>query len=237
MQSDLKSKVHTTSASEVTKILFLDDHAGLRDGTGFLLSQKNENFKFFYAGNLEEGEKILYENDDINIAIIDLNLEGESEDGIAALKAFRNIRPDLKAIIFTMYADPVHIEAALRAGVQGYINKNVEIEELEKAILAVADGNNYFNKAAEKIMPALIAKKSIQNEDDERSYMNYKSLTKSEQEVFALLAEKKEVDEIARILGKKEKTVQNQKSIIYQKLNIRDRLDLIEFAKNIGVLF
>lgn len=59
----------------------------------------------------------------------------------------------------------------------------------------------------------------------------------SEQEVFALLAEKKEVDEIARILGKKEKTVQNQKSIIYQKLNIRDRLDLIEFAKNIGVLF
>ena len=59
---------------------------------------------------------------------------------------------------------------------------------------------------------------------------------KTEQEVFTLLAEKKEPSEIARILGKKEKTVQNQKSIIYQKLSIRDRLELVEFAKNIGVL-
>ena len=74
------------------KILVLDDHAGLRDGIGFLLSQKNENLSFLYATNREEGEKILRENSEISLAIIDLNLEDESKDGLSALKAFRKIK-------------------------------------------------------------------------------------------------------------------------------------------------
>ena len=217
------------------KILFLDDHAGLRDGIGFLLSQENENLSFLYATNREEGEKILRENSEISLAIIDLNLEDENKDGLSALKSFRKIVPDLKAIIFTMYADPIHIEQALKAGVQGYITKNAEIEELENAILTVASGKTCFNSAASKIMQSMLSPESVLNE--KFSYMDYKSLTKSEQEVFSLLAQKKETEEIAKILGKKEKTVINQRSIIYQKLNIRDRLELIEFAKNIGVLF
>ena len=135
-----------------------------------------------------------------------------------------------------MYADPLHIESALRAGVQGYITKNAEIEELESAILAVAAGGNCFNKAAQKIIQSLLSPTTVKDNED-FSYMNYKSLTKAEQEVFSLLAQRKEVREIAKILRKKEKTVQNQKSIIYQKLNVRDRLELIEFAKYVGVLF
>ena len=216
------------------KILFLDDHAGLRDGIGYLLSQKNGRLSFFYTESREKGEKILSEHEEISLAIIDLNLNGGG-DGLCALKAFRKIRADLAAIVFTMYADPLHIESALKAGIQGYITKDAEIEELESAILAVASGGNCFNKAAQKIIQSLLSPESAKTEDF--SYMNYKSLTKAEQEVFALLAQKKEVGEIARILRKKEKTVQNQKSLICQKLNVRDRLELIEFAKHIGVLF
>ncbi len=217
------------------KILFLDDHAGLRDGIGFLLSQKNNRLNFFYATNREEGEKILYENNEISLAIIDLNLEDENKDGLSALKSFRKIKADLRAIIFTMYADPIHIEQSLKAGVQGYITKNAEIEELENAILTVASGKTCFNNEASKIMQQMLSSENIV--DEKFSYMDYKSLTKSEQEVFSLLAQKKEIDEIAKMLSKKEKTVANQRSIIYQKLNVHDRLELIEFAKNIGVLF
>jgi len=216
------------------KILFLDDHAGLRDSIGYLLSQKNGRLSFFYAESREKGEKILSEHEEISLAIIDLNLNGGG-DGLCALKAFRKIRADLAAIVFTMYADPLHIESALRAGVQGYITKDAEIEELEGAILAVAAGGNCFNKAAQKIIQSLLSPTTVKDNED-FSYMNYKSLTKAEQEVFSLLAQKKEVREIAKILRKKEKTVQNQKSIIYQKLNVRDRLELIEFAKYVGVL-
>lgn len=217
------------------KILFLDDHTGIRDGTGFLLSERNKNFVFFYAASASEGADILSKEKGISIAIIDLKLE--DGDGLTALREFRKINPELAAIVFTMYADPIHIETALKLGVQGYITKNAEIEELESAILSVASGGNHYNKAASKIMQLLISGERARNESEKLSYMNYKSLTKSEQEVFALLAEKKEPEEIASILGKKVKTVINQRAIIHQKLYIHDRLDLIEFAKKVGVLF
>ena len=61
-------------------------------------------------------------------------------------------------------------------------------------------------------------------------------LSKSEQEVFALLAQKKKTDEIAKILGKKEKTVINQRTMIYQKLYLEDSVELIDYAKKLGVI-
>ena len=133
-----------------------------------------------------------------------------------------------------MYADPLHVEAALGAGVQGYVTKSASIEELESAILAVTTGGTYYDRTAAKIMQSLLAPPHEQN--DTRPYMNYRSLTKKEQEVFALLAQKKDTKEIAQLLRKSEKTVINQRSLIYQKLDIRDRLDLIEYAKTLGVI-
>ena len=212
------------------KILFLDDHTGLRDGMSYMLSAKNKRFVFFGANNIEEGKAILKETG-ISLAIIDLNL-GDT-DGISALRAFRHIKPNLPVIIYTMYSDSFHIQNALKSGVQGYVTKEANVDEMENAILTVANGGNCYNKAASQVINSIVA-----TEDTEDfSYANYKSLTKSEQEVFALLAQKKEIGEIAKILGKKEKTIINLRSIVYQKLNVYDRLGVIELAKQLGVLF
>ena len=68
------------------------------------------------------------------------------------------------------------------------------------------------------------------------NFENYKTFTPKEQEVFLLLAQEKNTDEIADLLGKSEKTVINQKSIIYQKLGIKDRLELLRAARKLGVI-
>ena len=81
------------------------------------------------------------------------------------------------------------------------------------------------------------SKENYNNNDSAILFAKYKALTKSEQQVFYLLAQKKEPEEIAKALGKSIKTVINQRSIIYQKLNISDRLDLIEYAEKLGLSF
>ena len=55
-------------------------------------------------------------------------------------------------------------------------------------------------------------------------------------EISAVTAKKKDVEEAAAILNKSTKTIQNQKSIIYQKMNLRDRLELVDAAKLLGVI-
>ena len=65
---------------------------------------------------------------------------------------------------------------------------------------------------------------------------NYKSLSKKEREVFILLSQDMHVADIAKKLGKSEKTVINQRTEVYSKLDIKDRHDLFEKAKLLGLI-
>lgn len=218
------------------KILFLDDHAGLRNGIGFLISGRRQELSFLYAGTEEEAAEILKQHPDTALCILDLNLAGS--DGLSALQTLRAIKNDLPVLVYTMFSDGSHIETALRAGVQGYVTKDADDSELENAILTVAGGNNFYNRAAAKIMHSLIVGSAETGAEGTHdfSYLEYRLLSKTEKEIFLLLAEKKEPEEIAALLKKSAKTIMNQRAILYRKLNLRDRLDLIEFAKRIGVV-
>lgn len=141
------------------KILFVDDHAGLRDSLSLSLEQKNPEFKFYNAGNSKDGIMRLKSYPEISIAIIDLNLNGE--DGLDLVDEFRSINSELKIIIYTMFNDASHIEKALGKDIQGYITKDMDIIEIEKAIESVNDGNLYYSKDAQKIMHSLLSKKTV----------------------------------------------------------------------------
>ena len=218
------------------RILFIDDHEGISDGIASILSQSNPSFEFLLADSIESAKNVLKKNPDVQVCILDLNLDGQ--DGLDAVPVLKAINPNISFLIYTMYADPIHVENALKAGVAGYVTKKTKLAELEQALLAVAGGRNYYGSAISKIIRNLLAGNSRENDDNRQMqlYADWRTLTKTEQELFALLAQKKETYEIAEILGKKEKTVANQKSMIYQKLGIRDRLDLIDIAKTLGVI-
>ena len=230
------------------KILFIDDHSGLRDSLSFLLEKKNPLFKFYLASDLDRAELCLKSNPEISIAIVDLNLNGE--DGLVLIDPLRQIKAELKIIIYTMYNDPIHIKNSLQKDIQGFITKDLDVAEVEKAILSVNQGSLFYCKAAQTVMHELLNKTtgnssggfsdssetSGLHQNSDTLFKNYKSLTKKEQELFELLAQKKDTDEAAEILHKSQKTIQNQKSIIYQKMNLRDRLELVEAAKLLGVI-
>lgn len=226
------------------KILFIDDHSGLRDSLSFLLEKKNPLFKFYLASDLDRAELYLKSNPEISIAIVDLNLNGE--DGLVLIDPLRQIKAELKIIIYTMYNDPIHIKNSLQKDIQGFITKDLDAAEIERAILCVNDGNLFYCKEAKAILHELIQSKAVagggfySGEEGERNteviFKNYQMLTQKEQEVFALLAQKKDVDEVADLLNKSVKTIQNKKSLIYQKMNVKDRLELVEAAKLLGVI-
>lgn len=220
------------------KILFLDDHAGLRDSLGSFLSNRNSSFNFLYAGTSEEAKYILENNPDIGIAIVDINLDGIN--GLDKIDSFRQIISELRIIVYSMFNDVLHIEQALQKHIQGFITKEASIEEIEKAILLVSQGYVYYNKSVQQVLPVLLNSKNTNSDKEEKSsskiFENYKMLTKKEKEVFELLAQQMDSQEIAKILGKSEKTINNQTSIIYQKIGIHNRMELLKVAKFLGVI-
>ena len=221
------------------KILFIDDHSGLRDGISMILSKRNSNYNFFNTEKKADALQILSNNKDIGVAVVDINLAGEN--GLEMIQDFRKIIPDLKIIVFTMFDDLLHVEDALKKNIQGYVTKDATIDELEEAICLVSEGKLFYNKVATEMMHSIIHKdtSAFQNSEEQdmtELFNRYKTLTQKEQEVFMYLAQEKDIYEISKILGKSDKTVANQKSLIYQKMNIADRLDVIRMAKKLGVI-
>lgn len=219
------------------KILFVDDHVGLRDGMMYMLKTKNPRLEITGASDTAEAVGILKSGTEIGIVILDMNLDGENS--LNAVPKLREAKPDVKILVYTMYNDEFHIKQALLAEVQGFVTKETPIEELEKAVVAVAEGNSYFGSAAEKVRQTLFPGKQNYNAADEKSYLFecHDSIGKKEREIFILLAQRLEVSEIAQKLGKSEKTILNQRTAVYTKLGIKDRLELFEKAKLLGLTF
>ena len=219
------------------KILFVDDHVGLRDGMTQMLKNKNSSFDFLCASDYEGALETLEENSDIKIVILDLNLDGRS--GLELIPQLKNLSPDISILIYTMFNDVIHVENSLLNGVQGYITKDATIDELATAITTIANGNSYYNKAATELVQSLLVKHGREHDNtNDLSYLfdSYKSLSKKEREVFILLSQDMHVADIAKKLGKSEKTVINQRTEVYSKLEIKDRHDLFEKAKLLGLL-
>jgi len=222
------------------KILFVDDHIGLRDAIINMLNQKNPHLLFIPATNKEEAIEVVNNHSDLRLVIMDLNLNGTN--GLDVVKEIKEIQENLSVLIYTMFNDPIHIEQSFRCDVQGYISKDATIDELYKAINTVISGDLYYNQQARKILKVILNKGTISAEglinstETDSLYKTYLTLTQKEKDVFYYLAQKKDPDEIAKILGKSQKTVINQKSIIYSKMNIRDRLELLEKAKLLGLI-
>lgn len=219
------------------KILFVDDHVGLRDGMTQMLKNKDSSFDFVCASDYESALETLKENRDIKIVILDLNLDGRS--GLELIPELKKLSPDIAILIYTMFNDVIHVENSLLNGVNGYITKDATIDELTAAITTVAKGNSYFNKTATEMIQSMLNNHGrAHNITNDLSYLfdNYKSLSKKEREVFILLSQDMHVADIAKKLGKSEKTVINQRTEVYSKLDIKDRHDLLEKAKLLGLI-
>ena len=218
------------------KILFVDDHVGLRDGMTQMLKNKDSSFDFVCASDYESALETLKENRGIKIVILDLNLDGRS--GLELIPELKKLSPDIAILIYTMFNDVIHVENSLLNGVNGYITKDATIDELTAAITTVAKGNSYFNKTATEMIQSMLNNHGrAHNITNDLSYLfdNYKSLSKKEREVFILLSQDMHVADIAKKLGKSEKTVINQRTEVYSKLDIKDRHDLLEKAKLLGL--
>lgn len=219
------------------KILFIDDHVGLRDGMIQMLKNKDSSFDFISASDYESAVEALKEERGIKIVILDLNLDGRS--GLELIPELKKLSPDISILIYTMFNDVIHVENSLLNGVNGYITKDATIDELATAITTVAKGNSYFNKTATEMMQSMLNNHGhAHNITNDLSYLfdNYKSLSKKEREVFILLSQDMHVADIAKKLGKSEKTVINQRTEVYSKLDIKDRHDFLEKAKLLGLI-
>lgn len=207
------------------KIVIADDHAVVRTGFSMILNfQEDMEVVGTAADGVEAYQMVMkYEPD---VLIMDLSMP-PGESGLIATSKILDSFPKTKILILTMYDDEEYLFHVLRSGASGYILKNAPDEQLLLAIRTVYKGETFIDPK----MTTSLVKEFVQSSDD-ASFSNdpFKILSKRELEILPLIAKGYGNKDIAEKLFVSVKTVEAHKTRIMDKLNLKSKPELVEYA-------
>ena len=163
-----------------------------------------------------------------DVVLMDISMP--KMDGISATRLIKDLLPQTAVLILTGHEEDEHVFEGIKAGAQGYLLKDSELEDLSRAIRTVHAGATIIAPdLAQKMLNTFVSGTS-------GGAIAPPPLTERELEVIRALAQGMSDRQIAGSLGISEKTVRNHTSNIYRKLHIFDRTQAVIYAIREGVI-
>jgi len=207
------------------RVLIADDHAVVRQGLRTFLELQEDIEVVDDVGDGEAALRAVAEHDP-DVVLMDLVMPGVG--GVEAIRRLREVHPAARVLVLTSFLDDEKLFPAVRAGAAGYLLKDVEPEELVRAIRTVADG--------EALLHPAVAARLMEEVSESPRPVAEEALTAREREVLELIARGMPNKLIARELGIAEKTVKTHVSSILGKLGLTDRTQAALYAVRSGLL-
>ena len=155
-------------------------------------------------------------------------------NGVEATIKIRTANDRIKIIMLSTYDEDEYVRDALRHGAVGYLLKDISPTELIAAIRALQSGIVQISpQIASKLINQMYDETSPKYEESRKRFEWFETLTGREKEIFGLIATGYDNKQIAERLALAEQTVRNNISIIYSKLEVKDRFEIIQLANKI----
>lgn len=195
------------------RILIVDDHPMVVEGMRSILTQMTD---IEVAGHATNAASCMgyFVNNSADLVLLDINLPDQS--GIEVCKELLKRKPELKVISLTNFDQLTYLQNMKNAGAKGYLLKNAPSEEIEKAIITVMAGNEFW-------LGRDSVRESIQDH-------NQLMLTRREIEVLKLIAEGLTNQEIADKLFVSASTVDSHRKNLLAKLQVKNTAALVRTA-------
>ncbi len=201
------------------KVYLADDHLLIREGLKKILASEKNFTVVGESGNPDEVLDFINENE-VDILILDLNMPGRS--GLDILKHVKNIKPEIKVLILSMYSEDQFGERTIKAGASGYITKESASEELLNALNKIAKGSTFISST--------FAEKLLQKSKKISGQKPHELLSDREFQIMILLAKGKTQVEISNELALSPSTVNTYRSRILEKLNLKSNAEIIRYT-------
>ncbi len=213
-------------------LLLADDHAVVRAGTRQLLERQPDMRVIGEASNGEEAVRLAVQLKP-DVVIMDVRMPGMS--GVEATRRIKQEVPQVAVLVLTAHDDDEYIFALLQAGANGYLLKTAEIDELVRAIRAVASGRSMLDPAvAGKVMAQFASSRAPTEWASSVKKDEFEGLTERELEILRLVGKGLTNKEIGHKLFISDRTVQAHLSNIFSKLGVGSRTEAAMYAVRRG---
>ncbi len=202
-------------------VLLIDDHALFRFGVTELLERRG--IRVDALGDCESGiERAALIQPDVVL----LDLRMPQTPGLEVLKRLRQAGLTMPVAMLTTSTDERDLIASLQAGAQGYLLKDMEPDELIKALKDILAGDTVVAKE----LTGILARVVQGGGDERRAPLAFSDLTPREREILCHLAEGRSNKVIARVLGITDGTVKLHVKAILRKLAVHSRVEAAVIA-------
>jgi DNA-binding NarL/FixJ family response regulator len=212
---------------KVIRVLLADDHTLVRAGFCRLL----EGIPGIeVVGEASDGREAveMIETKRPDMVLMDIGMPGLN--GLEATARVTHDLPGIRVIILSMHSDKEYVLKALRAGASGYLLKDADINQLEMAIKAVAEGETFLSPSISRhVISDYVNRVGAEPSPREE-------LTPRQREILQLIAEGRSKQDIAQMLGVSLKTVETHRDQMMERLGIYDVAGLVRYAIRTGIV-
>jgi two-component system response regulator NreC len=216
--------------SEAIRILLADDHTVLRAGLRALLSAEPD---MEVVGEAGDGQTTLDQIDRLHPDVVVLDLSMPVLSGLDIVERITTQYFDTKVLVLTMHAEIQYIVRVVEAGGSGYVLKSAADRDLVDAIRQVHRGKTYLYPDAAHL---LFEHYRHQGSRAEAASDELDLLSEREREVLILTAQGYSSREISEKLVISPKTVDTYRQRLMEKLELRNRVMLVQYALRKGLL-
>jgi DNA-binding NarL/FixJ family response regulator len=205
------------------RILIADDHPIFRKGLRQILETDKDVLS---VTEVADGERALEEIAARvpDIALLDIDMP--RLNGLQVVQQLRRKGISLDLVFLTMYKEEDMVNEAMELGVMGYVLKESAVSDILACIHTVAEGKHFISP----LISSYLVSRTQRTQVLEGRKPGLLSLTAAERRILALIADGKSSKEIASALFISHRTVENHRSNICSKLNLKGSYALLKFA-------
>ena len=204
------------------RILLADDHGIVRQGLRSLLEKEPD---IEVVGEADDGRKALGLVRELLPDVIVMDVAMPNLNGADATRRIVREFPKVKVIALSMHSSRAFVADMLKAGASGYILKECPVDELIKAIRAVAAGDKHLSSKVTGVVVSDYVKRLSGGTESP-----LETLTAREREVLQLISEGKNTKHIALQLHVSTKTIEANRRKIMEKLDAHSIAELVKIA-------
>lgn len=209
--------------NEKLNVIIADDHVIFRDGL------KSSLKKIPFVGQVHQcdnGQDVINILEKTKVDLVFMDVEMPVMNGIETVKWIKANMHHIAVIMLTMFNNQRYIMQLYDMGVTGYLLKNTNVNELQKAIAMVKQGDNYYCQEVQEVIFKNLLRRDKPNVGD----VTVEKITNREMDVLKLICEQDSTDEIADKLFISPLTVKRHRQILMEKTQSKNLAGLVVFA-------
>lgn len=209
------------------RVVVVDDHELIRLGLRLLLEGEEG---ICVVGEAASGSQALEVVERLKPDIVAMDVRLPDQSGIEVCRAIKRRWPEVRVLMLTAYDSEDLVLAAVEAGADGYVLKQLEGASLLQALRSLRQGGGALDPTVTRTLLS-----RLRQQAKRQRHQAFEALTPREKQVLALIARGFDNDQIARALGLSEKTVRNHVTVILDKLGVANRAQAAVYALRHGI--